>query len=195
MSSPVFPEKDEFKCLEHLKLTAPCEGTVRQLEEFTPTQRSKALASLNGPPGHCVWCGLTPLPGLRKRWCSEDCLISAEMRCYPQRPACKLLRLIYIQNCACARCGQCFEDRIRKRIRDKWRWLNRPEPWLTGPRKISLVTLFHLGYDTGHIWQVDHITPIWAGGHGTDPANIQVLCVQCHKEKTALEAGRRGKSE
>lgn len=39
--------------------------------------------------------------------------------------------------------------------------------------------------------EVDHITPISEGGHPFDPANLQTLCSDCHKEKTAREASER----
>lgn len=38
--------------------------------------------------------------------------------------------------------------------------------------------------------QVDHIVPLEQGG-SNDPANLQVLCVDCHKAKTAAEARER----
>jgi 5-methylcytosine-specific restriction endonuclease McrA len=37
---------------------------------------------------------------------------------------------------------------------------------------------------------LDHITPLWAGGHETD-VNRQGLCATCHKAKTADEARLR----
>lgn len=40
--------------------------------------------------------------------------------------------------------------------------------------------------------QVDHITPISAGGARRDPANLQSLCHPCHSGKTTDQrAGRR----
>lgn len=44
------------------------------------------------------------------------------------------------------------------------------------------------GYPT---LEVDHITPISEGGHPFDPANLQTLCTDCHKGKTAEEAAER----
>jgi 5-methylcytosine-specific restriction endonuclease McrA len=40
--------------------------------------------------------------------------------------------------------------------------------------------------------QVDHITPVADGGHPFDPANLQTLCTDCHKAKTAAENSERG---
>ncbi|MCY3780026.1 MAG: HNH endonuclease signature motif containing protein [Chloroflexi bacterium] len=37
--------------------------------------------------------------------------------------------------------------------------------------------------------EVDHITPIRAGGAMWDPENLQVLCSSCHVRKTRREYG------
>lgn len=41
------------------------------------------------------------------------------------------------------------------------------------------------------LWELDHIVPLVDGG-GHDLANLQTLCMPCHKRKTAHEAERRG---
>lgn len=40
----------------------------------------------------------------------------------------------------------------------------------------------------------DHITPLWAGG-AESILNRQLLCFQCHAEKTAREAQQRAAAE
>jgi 5-methylcytosine-specific restriction protein A len=40
--------------------------------------------------------------------------------------------------------------------------------------------------------ELDHITPLWAGGSDT-PSNWQGLCRPCHEAKTAEEARIRGR--
>ena len=37
--------------------------------------------------------------------------------------------------------------------------------------------------------EVDHIVPVMKGGQPFEPANCQVLCVQCHSCKTRLDMG------
>ncbi|MFJ8955637.1 HNH endonuclease [Streptomyces sp. NPDC102381] len=37
---------------------------------------------------------------------------------------------------------------------------------------------------------IDHVVPLALGGEDVD-ANVQVLCKQCHKTKTALDFGKR----
>lgn len=39
---------------------------------------------------------------------------------------------------------------------------------------------------------VDHILPLWSGGTNAND-NLEALCVDCHKQKTAAEAKARGK--
>ena len=39
---------------------------------------------------------------------------------------------------------------------------------------------------------VDHILPLWSGGSNAND-NLEALCVDCHKQKTAAEAKARGK--
>jgi len=44
--------------------------------------------------------------------------------------------------------------------------------------------------DPGSGLEVDHITPLSLGGAESD-SNRQTLCIECHKAKTAGEAGSR----
>lgn len=39
--------------------------------------------------------------------------------------------------------------------------------------------------------EVDHIVPLWEGGDEYERSNLQPLCIECHKIKTAIEAKRR----
>lgn len=39
----------------------------------------------------------------------------------------------------------------------------------------------------GHVWEADHVVPLHRGGGG-GLANLQTLCVPCHREKSAREA-------
>lgn len=49
----------------------------------------------------------------------------------------------------------------------------------------------------GHITlaaEVDHITPIHQGG-SDDERNLQAICAECHKAKTAAEQGKNRRPE
>lgn len=42
--------------------------------------------------------------------------------------------------------------------------------------------------------EVDHIEPIVEGGHPFDPGNLQTLCTECHRDKTAAENSERAQT-
>jgi 5-methylcytosine-specific restriction endonuclease McrA len=41
---------------------------------------------------------------------------------------------------------------------------------------------------------VDHVLPLWSGGTNAND-NLEALCVDCHKQKTAAEAKARAKAK
>ena len=173
---------DELNLLDVHKSVEPCASAREQLQSAGGS-RGFSLSRLSGQPGRCVWCEIL-LDGRRTRWCSERCLQSAMDYCYPQTPAAKMRRLIFDQACACKICGTSFESEIRGMIQDKFERDNRN--YKTGDRPI-LVSLHHLGYNTGDIWQTDHIVPLFRGGAGIEPSNLQVVCTECHQDKTIKE--------
>ena len=42
-----------------------------------------------------------------------------------------------------------------------------------------------------HTWEADHIIPVIEGGGGCGPEGYRTLCLGCHRQETALLAGRR----
>jgi len=68
-----------------------------------------------------------------------------------------------------------------------------------GPHCAGCGRVVSLDYSTGMSFELDHITPLWAGGADED-SNRQCLCVWtdaegrkqgCHVAKTAREAAQR----
>ncbi|WP_419942792.1 HNH endonuclease [Candidatus Palauibacter sp.] len=62
-------------------------------------------------------------------------------------------------------------------------------------RRLRLQILDRDGYRCGRCGragrlEVDHVTPIGAGGEPWDPANLQALCRGCHVAKTRAENAR-----
>lgn len=174
----------ELELVQPLDVVEPCAAAKAQLQDHG-SGRYMHLSKLKNQKGHCTWCEKW-LTGRQQRWCSEKCAQSALWYCQPQAPASKIHRLIFTQNCACAGCGQSFEEEIRDMIRKRHHQWNGVDTMFTKevPEKISL---YYLGYGTGDQWQTDHIVPVHQGGKGIDPANLQVLCVECHKTKTIEE--------
>jgi 5-methylcytosine-specific restriction endonuclease McrA len=175
-------------------------GWVETFEPVTPGPHASATLlarpawqkryacprDLKNVDGLCAWCNKEPPTKRSKRYCSKVCKESANFFCYPQHASTKAFLLIHRQNCACARCGLSFEEEIAEHIRRRLRM--KPGEELKAAEK---VTLWQVGYETGNHWHVDHIVPIWKGGSGVGIDNVQVLCVPCHKRKTAEEAGQR----
>jgi len=49
-------------------------------------------------------------------------------------------------------------------------------------------------YESERGLEVDHIVPVSDGGHPFDPGNLQTLCEDCHRDKTARENSKRGQT-
>lgn len=182
---------DELLLIDEYQQVEPCDVIRAQLNAHG-TERTMSLSTLKGTKGQCVWCE-TKLVGRQQRWCGINCVRSAQFLTAPQSPDAKIYRLIFTQNFACARCGESFEQDLRRIIRKAWqhqnsRSLSSPAFCHWPPGKISL---HRVGYCTGDRWQTDHIIPIHLGGRGIDPRNLQVLCVPCHKDKTKEDLSGR----
>lgn len=133
----------------------------------------------------CAWCETEYITGRRRKYCSDTCDMMSLFFCFPQHPSAKAFILIELQGCACARCGLSYEDELQQKIDRRWRdqhtkpsYNSRWEP------DDSPVSYFWCGYGTGDRLQVDHIIPLHKGGDGVGLHNVQVLCIDCHKEKT-----------
>lgn len=135
----------------------------------------------------CAWCSVKPVPDKRHKYCSNDCKVSGNFHFYPQAPATKAWVLVVRQQCACAGCGLSYEPEIAEKVRriHASEVKNWPKHWAP-----PVVSYFRIGCNTGHIWHVDHINPLFKGGKGVGLENIQVLCVRCHKMKSAAERKR-----
>jgi 5-methylcytosine-specific restriction endonuclease McrA len=175
------------------KLVEPCAET-KAILDAVGSVRIVSLSNIPNIKGYCAW-DRKKLKGRQQRWCGQDCVHTAMHFCAPQNPAPKMARLIFKQDCSCKGCGLNYEDQIVETIKRKY---ERNKSFIKSPTYSKMfgdddprVTLHQLGYGTGHIWQTDHIIPITDGGKGIDPNNLQVLCVDCHKRKTAEEHSER----
>ena len=145
-----------------------------------PTKRDAAGRAL------CRWCW-GPVPKGRIYWCGPGCVTD-----YRQRADWNFIRDQIIQrDKVCRLCGgarfACVGGKERaatgwpprqtyylpRAFRDEWRH----SVW--GPFNVLELR-----------WEVDHILPVIEGGTD-DPANLRLLCVPCHHERTALWARKR----
>lgn len=156
-----------------------------QAIEAKPSVRSFNLSELPTLKV-CCWCNAMPIPKPLKRYCSGDCRESASLFCNPQSPAGKMYVLLQLQDCTCVGCGEIYDEKVSGLVDHWWRVIQERQKhglWT----QINQIPLWMLGQNTGDTWHVDHIIPIFRGGRGVCLENIQVLCVNCHKKKTARE--------
>lgn len=180
--------QEALKLLEKIELVPPGPRARALIEKFRH-RRSVALAWLEVEDNKCCWCNVNDIKPPKRRYCSENCVSSGWFYANPQVPKCKMWIFINRQKCMCIGCGQDYQEEITKRInivRDRYDKFKKTYPedsdYWSEP-----VTYHSVGDNTGHIWQVDHIVPLFKGGHGLDLDNIQVLCTECHRRKTTEE--------
>ena len=172
-----------------------------------------------GRPGWCKWCDseiLNPATGKphRQRMWHPDC--ADEHQLYTRAEVAREF-LIGRDGDRCRECGA--EDRGRwiagpvvRVLSLSWqsRWgldlWERPEGLSVGDYRPG--GRFEFLGDQQDIQratalQVDHVKPLWsieltgdwrADRHWWSPANLQLLCPDCHKRKTALEAVQRARA-
>lgn len=135
------------------------------------------------PPFLCRLCD-GPCPPRRSSWCSDECMgayFLATDSAWLRKQVEKRDKGI------CAACGM---DTIA---------LNRRLSQMDHMQmRHSHVILIKNGFNVGGwkqtLWDADHIEPVDEGG-SWELSNVQTLCHPCHKEKTAEQAGRRGKQQ
>lgn len=162
---------------------------ARREIEKTPEFRHFNLTRLrpvhDGDMPLCCWCNVNKVQGGRIKYCSDECSDTALIVSSSRNHGLRAYILIELQQCACKICGESFERDIISRImatknmNDRYAELN--------PGKDSRVTYYQVGDTLGRMLHIDHTVPIGMGGHGTDLANLQVVCVGCHKKKSMAE--------
>lgn len=184
------------KLIKPLVLIEPGPRTSEILKPFR-NQRNVTLDILDPTDGICIWCNVNRLPKKRRKYCSEVCCNSAHSYCYNNTNHIKGHWLVYKQECACAGCGESFEEMVRQKIENRLNrvteWneeLKKFNPYGTRQHPVNNFSTYYAVADSGHIIQVDHITPIHRGGDGIGFSNIQILCINCHKAKTTNERTR-----
>lgn len=146
--------------------------------EKNRSKRGMALDEFQPVNGYCCYCNIMLIEKPRRRYCSDDCAMSAFMNANPNTPTVRAWIIINRQQGACLACGV-IQDVLFERARHRLKY------W---PDK--KITYYSLGDQTGHLINVDHVVPIHRGGAAVGLKNVQVLCVGCHIRKTKEENDR-----
>lgn len=151
-----------------------------------------------GTPGSCRWCGdpiLRPdgQPDRRRTW-HPDCVTAYQLAAgWPD----VIRRIAWRQDQGV--CRACGHDLLAARLRvvgqAMWRRIRLlegvpsiPHWWVPEVRDSG--SCRGVTFPPCTRWHADHRVPLADGGTHDAP-NLQVLCVPCHKAKTALEATTR----
>lgn len=135
----------------------------------------------DAPRGTCRWCGQAILHGpgpkegrvdRRRRWhpaCVDD---------YDRSDPREQRRLARKRDRGVCRACGLDTNALRRKIRGRGR----------------AARLRELGFHPRRsLWELDHIVPLIDGG-GHEPANLQTLCVPCHRRKSAEETRDRARA-
>ncbi len=177
--------------LEPFCLIAPGPLAQLQLDRHPKSKRFMNLGLLQkGVVGECAWCNVALVPGIRNKYCGENCRESAYMYCNPQSASSRAWIFINRQACTCLSCGEIHEDEWADKIERKYRHLT--EMQAKGWYKHTQLVPYHwLGSGMGEKLHLDHTVPLHQGGQGIGFANVRVLCIACHGKKTYLETQQR----
>lgn len=183
--------EEALALVERTKVVPPGKFAVREID-LTPSFRFFSTARLRGIHSGktilCAWCNESPVQHKLIKYCSTECESSVKLSSDSKDAGLKAYLLIERQECKCANCLKSFEDAIIQRIAAN-HTLNESYHKM-GTNKQRKVSYWQIGQLTGKLFQLDHIVPIFAGGHGTDLKNLQVLCVECHARKSVEEKQR-----
>jgi 5-methylcytosine-specific restriction endonuclease McrA len=123
---------------------------------------------------YCVWCG-SQLSGRARNWCSGGkCLLEYRAKCQNWVAVRKLLaRNNRERNNNHIICESCNEIIYK--------------PHEDGGLELVKPAFTKQGTKMYNAYEIDHKIAIALGGHPTDMSNLCLICVECHKKKTASD--------
>ena len=140
---------------------------------------------------HCAWCGDKPVDGKRK-YCNDHCRDNCYAFISPQ----KELGLEYhlqSQDFKCAGCAFDYKPMVDD-MTEKYNKRNlrgfEPDGYSNMRLFKRLKNMVNTLHGRGKKPEVDHIVPVALGGDVVGFDNHQVLCYDCHKEKTKVDIGQ-----
>lgn len=142
---------------------------------------------------YCAWCGKVELSDKRRKYCSELCLETCGIFCFPSERQGFAFHLRK-QDYKCNICGFDFGAVVDNII--SYRKSNGLfKSWDSSDRFKNVWRIRE-----GSLWsmpdalamerrpELDHVIPIKAGGDSIGFYNMQVICYCCHKMKTKQDA-------
>ena len=140
----------------------------------------------------CLWCAREELKSKRMKYCSELCSKSAFASMNPQSPE-GLHVLLHRQDYKCNDCGFDYKPFVDKQVekakkRNIVHTLDKINWWIFKTIKMHFVKDLE-----NRNPEIDHIQPISLGGQGLGFDNHQVLCKECHLNKTKTDMGNIAK--
>jgi len=162
------------------------QGTDADCKRRAPRNIAAAFPRRKGADGKtiCAFC-LGPLPkGARKnqKYCSARCSDEVYVRCLPGYAR------QYIEERDKGVCALCGAD--MGRIERILGYVRRRASYVEA-RQVRTA----MGFNTDHLWEMDHTIPVVLGGGMCGPENLRTLCVPCHKVVTRELAGRRAEQQ
>ena len=142
--------------------------------------------------GRCRVCNEPVVDG-RWNYCSERCreIAQAVQKMFIWDVVRE--QVLERDNHTCQECGLSYDmaQRAYWQIEERVKELTDPLREQDTGRGVRAYWELRDRYDpprfTSGAFHVDHITPISEGGHPFDEQNLQTLCRECHREKTAEE--------
>lgn len=136
---------------------------------------------------HCAWCAEERVKGNRK-YCNDICRDNCYAFCNPQKEH-GLEYHLQTQDFKCADCQYDYKphmDEITKRYAKRNLYFYKSDgaaaPFFFGWLKDRMASI-----DWNKRPEVDHKVPIALGGDPVGFDNHQVLCYECHKNKTKVD--------
>lgn len=154
---------------------------TRSTRRYTVIPREADLP--RGPHGRCLCrvCSVE-VPPHRRTYCSQECVDAQanDVELQVRRSPSFAREQVWLRDRGvCAACG--FD--IKPLLREHWSKHTSDAEWIK--------KAVENGYDSGHLWQMDHIVPVCEGGGECGLDNLRTLCTACHRRETRELARRR----
>lgn len=152
---------------------------------------------------YCAWCAVNAIKPPNRKYCSIECQESTMLFCYPQTDD-GLRLLLNRQNFKCNLCQYDYGIKIKNEYDKKINFLI--EKMHEYQNNIKRYNIYENEYNLilnnpnyfAHLSrlepypknvEIDHINPVALGGLTLGYNNLQAICCECHKIKTAKDMG------